>query len=106
MDDLAKYLHRHKQWSYQVFGPGLRTRGICAHIRKEVIEVEENPKDLKEWLDIVILAMDGFWRHGGVPELILPMLIAQQDRNIEREWPDWRKTDEDQPIEHKREAYE
>lgn len=102
MNRFVDYFKRQIEWSQKTFGPGWRSKGICAHIRKEVDEVEANPTDLFEWVDIMILAMDGYWRHGGDPAELLDFLQIKQDRNMAREWPDWRTVPEDQAIEHKR----
>lgn len=100
--DLVSYLHRQWAWSRETFGPALRTKGIVQHITKELREIEAEPHDLAEWVDVIILAMDGFWRHGGKPEDLLPAMQAKQDRNFARTWPDWRTMGEDQAIEHDR----
>lgn len=100
--DLISYLERQWAWSKETFGPALRTRGIVQHITKELREIEAEPHDLAEWVDVIILAMDGFWRHGGKPEGLLPAMQAKQDRNFARSWPDWRTMGEDQAIEHDR----
>lgn len=100
--DLVSYLHRQWAWSKETFGPALRTKGIVQHITKELREIEADPHDLAEWVDVIILAMDGFWRHGGKPEDLLPAMQAKQDKNFARTWPDWRTMGEDQAIEHDR----
>lgn len=102
MTTIEAYHHRQIDWSRQTFGPGKRTKGICDHIRKEADEAEAKPHDLSEWVDLMILAMDGFWRHGGEPEDLMPMLLAKQKKNMARTWPDWRTMSEDKAIEHDR----
>lgn len=101
-DPLVAYLERQWSWSKETFGPALRTKGIVQHITKELREIEADPHDLAEWVDVIILAMDGFWRHGGKPSDLLPAMQAKQDRNFARTWPDWRTMGEDQAIEHDR----
>jgi len=99
---LREVLSNQKDWSLRTFGPGKRTIGITKHIEKECAEVRDNPDDLSEWVDIVILAMDGYWRAGGTPEEILRAIIAKQAINRERTYP---KTGEDEPSEHVRECH-
>lgn len=101
-DPLVAYLERQWAWSKETFGPALRTKGIVQHIKKELREIEAEPHDLAEWVDVIILAMDGFWRHGGKPADLLPAMQAKQDRNFARQWPDWRTMSEDSAIEHDR----
>lgn len=95
---LTAYLQRQEDWSSQTFGQGLRTRGIIEHIKKELAEVLANPHDLSEWVDVVILALDGYWRHGGVPETIMDALNAKQEKNFSRFYP--KPESEDVPSEH------
>jgi hypothetical protein len=47
---------------------------------------------------VLILAMDGYWRHGGKPEELAEMLEAKQRVNFERAWPPIQP--EDQATEH------
>lgn len=97
----AAHLHRQREWSRQTFGPGRRTQGVLDHIRKELVEIEDNPES-DEWVDVVILALDGAWRHGMEPQQIIDAIRAKQAKNEARVWPDWRLSDEDHAIEHDR----
>lgn len=98
--DLIKHLYRQREWSERTFGPGKRTDGVLDHIRKELTEVADEPDDLTEWVDVVILALDGAWRHGHTPEEIAAAITAKQARNEQRSWPDWRTQPKDRAIEH------
>lgn len=57
--NLIEYLQKQMAWSAATFGPGQRTKGITEHIREELAEIEQEPLDLFEWVDVVILALDG-----------------------------------------------
>jgi len=96
--ELQKYLTRQWHWSKKVFGPGLRTSGIIAHIKSELDEIEANPHDLSEWIDVIILALDGYWRHGGTGHMLQKLLQEKQDRNFARDWPPY--TGDDAPVFH------
>ena len=96
------YLERHREWSRATFGPGTRAMGLVDHIRKELAEIEAAPGDLGEWVDVIILAIDGAWRSGAEPADIIAALKAKQARNEARTWPDWRTCSPDQAIEHVR----
>jgi len=98
--DLVEHLRRQRAFSQKTFGYGLRSEGICAHIRKELDEIAREPFDLEEWIDVVILGFDGAWRTCHSPEEIVNMLVAKQEKNEARQWPDYRKIARDQPIEH------
>jgi len=99
---LEAYYARQIEWSRATFGPAQRTKGIIDHITKELREIAADPHDLSEWIDVVILAMDGFWRHGGTPTDLMACLQAKQEKNMARTWPGWRTMSEDQAIEHDR----
>jgi dATP/dGTP pyrophosphohydrolase len=99
---LLDHLRHQREFSEKTFGPGQRTAGVLAHIRKELNEIESAPLDLSEWMDVVILALDGAWRAGYSPEEIVAGLTEKQARNEAREWPDWRTQPADAPIEHVR----
>lgn len=100
--DLVAHLTRQRAFSLKTFGPGIRTKGVIEHIKKELVEIEAKPYDLKEWIDVVILAFDGAWRSGANPEEIARIFESKQTINEGREWPDWRTCDPNNAIEHVR----
>lgn len=102
--DLVQHLERQRAFSEKAFGPGTRTKGVLAHIRKELNEIEAAPEDVSEWIDVVLLALDGAWRAGFTSAEIAAALEAKQGKNERRTWPDWRTASEDAPIEHSRSA--
>lgn len=97
-----EHLARQAKFSLATFGPGARSKGVVDHIRKELCEIEADPSDLKEWVDVIILALDGAWRTGATPQQIIDAIVAKQDKNEGRVWPDWRTADPDKAIEHDR----
>ena len=101
--DIVAFIKKQIEWSGRTFGPGDRAAGVVAHIRKELIEIEQDPRDVEEWIDVVILALDGAWRAGHSAETIAAALEAKAAKNRSRTWPDWRNARPDQPIEHVRE---
>lgn len=100
--DFKSHLYRMIDFSAKTFGPFPRPKGLIDHIRKELQEIEADPTDLKEWVDVIILGIDGAWRAGHRPEDIIAALVATQDQNEARTWPDWRTVPADQAIEHDR----
>lgn len=110
--DLVEHLHRQIPFSERTFGPTARTHGIIDHIRKELNEIEQHPGDLEEWIDVALLAFDGAWRclradkpeeiRHYSPEDVANMLRYKLEKNIERNWPDWREVGQDKAIEHDR----
>jgi hypothetical protein len=98
----AAHLARQREFSLATFGPGSRLHGVLDHIRKELGEIEADPTDLGEWVDVIILAFDGAWRAGWEPQDIIDAIKAKQSRNEARSWPDWRTQPSDRAIEHVR----
>jgi len=86
-EGLIKYLNKQKEWSSRTFRGGRRTVGITEHIKKEISEVIDDPDSPDEWIDIVILALDGAWRTGATSEQIVSRLLEKQAINFERHFP-------------------
>lgn len=99
------YLTHQREWSEATFGPGGNNQGVIDHIRKELVEIEEDPIELDEWVDVIILGFDGAMRAGHDPQAILDAVAAKQARNEAREWPDWRTQDPGKAIEHTPESW-
>jgi hypothetical protein len=111
MTDFQTHLTRQIVFSKTTFGPGARTKGVIDHIRKELIEVEESGGSANEWVDVVILALDGLTRQiwHGTPmpisaekaaSIAVDMILFKQHKNERRDWPDWRTQSQDAAIEH------
>lgn len=113
MFDLKAHLIRQMAFSHATFGPGERREGVIDHIRKELVEVETSGGESSEWVDVVILALDGLTRRlayfNGVrvdPALVadraIKLIVGKQTRNEARTWPDWRTAAPGKAIEHDR----
>jgi hypothetical protein len=96
----AAHLRRQKEWAKQTFGPGQRHLGILDHISKELKEIEDAPDDLYEWVDVMILALDGALNAGWEPQEVIDAIHEKQTRNEARTWPDWRTVEPGKAIEH------
>lgn len=111
---LKQHLIRQMAFSHATFGPGQRTEGVIDHIRKELVEVEEANGESSEWVDVVILALDGLTRSlayslddgntrrnpSEVAQMACNMIEGKQARNESRVWPDWRNAEKGRAIEH------
>ncbi|MAY63959.1 MAG: hypothetical protein CML29_17285 [Rhizobiales bacterium] len=110
--DLKQHLLRQMAFSRATFGTGSRTNGVVDHIRKELEEVQESHGCPSEWVDVVILGLDGLTRslsfviedQDEVADEACRMIVDKQSRNERRDWPDWRTADPDKAIEHDRSA--
>jgi len=115
--NLKQHILRQSVFSRATFGPTPRTAGVTDHIKKELEEVrtaKTHDERVKEWTDVVILALDGLWReimygqpHGlwdfpKVAEIAEANILAKQAKNEKRNWPDWRTADPNKAIEHDR----
>ena len=110
--DLEAHLTRQVVFSRATFGPGERRAGVIDHIRKELAEVEAADGEAAEWVDVVILALDGLTRrlwatmpHDNADEVASTacrMIRGKQAKNERRDWPNWRNADLDKAIEHVR----
>lgn len=98
--NLIKHLERQREFSADTFGPGYSTERITDHIRKELLEIESDPLDLEEWVDVILLALDGAWRTGATSEQVVEAIDEKMTKNENREWPDWREVDDGKAIEH------
>lgn len=100
--DLITHIERQREFSERTFGPGLRTEGVSDHIRKELAEIAAAPRDLGEWVDVILLALDGAWRAGYTPIEICEAIAGKLRKNEMRKWPDWRTAAPGKAIEHDR----
>ena len=97
-NSLTAFMKDQEAWSRKTFGNGKRTEGTLKHIEKEIAEVRAKPDDLSEWIDIVILALDGYWRHGGKDAI--GDIIAKGKINRSRTY--LMPASDDEPSEHVR----
>lgn len=108
--DLIAHLTRAREFSWKTFGtpqqrdPKDPTRGVRAHLTKEMGEIAEKPSDLEEWIDVATLAFDGAMRAGYSPDEVAAMLDYKHRKNAARKWPDWRTAAPGQAIEHIRDS--
>ena len=106
--DLEQHLKRQIAFSRATFGPGTRQKGVIDHIRRELIEVENSDGSPEEWVDVVILSLDGLTRAllnkgrtvDRAAEAAVDLIVEKQNRNELRDWPDWRTAPADKAIEH------
>lgn len=96
-----QWLNDLHDWNLRTFGPGLRTEGVTDHIARELDEIRLTPTDPSEWADVVLLALSGFMRAvDGDAEALIDAVRAKCERNMQRQWPDWRTADPGKAIEH------
>lgn len=121
--DFIAYLTRQITFSRGAFGPGRRHKGVVQHIKKELDELEEAEGSPDEWVDLVMLSLDGLTRavrerlragsdtvqgfeppHDRIARDSAAIILGKLAKNELRDWPDWRGCGEDVAIEHDRSA--
>lgn len=103
MFNLIEHLKRQNEFSAKTFGPPREpnaSAGVIDHLKEEITEVESDPKDIMEWIDIMMLASDGAFREGYTPENIAAAWAMKLDINMSRTWPDWRSAEPGKAIKH------
>ncbi len=101
-DDMAinaAFLRRLRLWSAETFG-GQRPVGILDHLRKEVEEIAEDPTDVNEWVDAILLALDGAMSTGHTPKEVIRAVHEKMTVNEKRDWPAPDPANADKAVEH------
>lgn len=98
--DLIEHLTEQLAFSLKTFGLGIRTQGTLDHIRDELEEIETDPTDPVEWIDVVLLALDGALRLTSDPVKVASVLRLKLEQNKRRRWPDWRIVSDVKAIKH------
>jgi len=108
--NLKDHIIRQMLFSANAFGPGDREKGVSDHISKELKEISEAEDKPREWVDVFLLSLDGFWRavvaanpeltRREVAEIICEIVDEKQGKNERREWPNRRTADPNGAIQH------
>lgn len=85
-----------KRWSEKEFG-SQRLRGIIAHLRREVRELENNPRNLEEFADCQMLLMDALTQAGYNMDELKGAVDCKLEINKKR---NWKEPNEDGSVEH------
>ena len=99
---IKRILSRQREFSLRAFGPGKRTLGLSKHILEELIEVQESDHDVRECIDVLILALDLCWRSGASLDDIALYLARKMTTNEARKWPPVGSVGETDKINHVR----
>ena len=105
MERLERLAAEHAAWSQATFGSDA-TRdwtGPLAHLKKEILEIEDQPFDREEWADALLLLLDGARRAGFNAQGL--MLAAEYKLAINKNRV-WQPPNEDGSVEHNRDPQE
>lgn len=84
--DLAGFFEDKAKWSRDTFGEELTVAGLIHHLKKELKEVEADPTDIEEWVDVIFLALDGIARSGHSGKALILAMVAKHQKNRKRTW--------------------
>lgn len=84
--DFEKFINQKLLWSIKTFGIDLSPHGIVDHIRRELLEIVAQPHDLKEWVDVILIALDGASRAGFTGAEIVRAMVEKMEVNRARRW--------------------
>lgn len=100
-NSIERFFQAKTAWSAETFGTDYPTEAIARHIELELVEIRENPSDLLEWIDVVMLGFEGYWRNGGASVNLTPDLWRKLEICKQRSYP---APVGDEPAEHVREG--
>lgn len=98
-DDLLHKLQRLQfdisQWRMTIFGPynAKDYMRFFQHLHSEVSELEENPKDILEYADIMIMLIDLAYVNNFTMKDLIEALYAKMEINKKREYINGRRVD-------------
>lgn len=104
VSEFGEWIENQRTWSEATFGRGDRAAAILSHIECEVKEVRQCPSDLEEWVDIILLSIDGARRQGYTGVEIVSAILEKQGINKRRSWPIPPVHDDGKPLFHRRRA--
>jgi len=91
-------------WSAQTFGRA-SVRGPVGplkHLAREAMEAAENPADIAEYADCVLLMIDAVRRSGFTAEQVVDAAAEKLQANKLRTWPAPTDMAANEPVEHVR----
>lgn len=88
LQKLEKFIKERNEFSSSRFGtPEVRScLGPLHHLKEEVQELIDNPKDEMEWADCFLLLLDAAWRNGHSLQDLLDFSERKLEINKNREW--------------------
>lgn len=96
--DWKKFQDEIKQWESETF-PKSTLHSRMEHLRDETFEVEDNPKDIYEWADVLMLYFQGLTEQGYTLDDVYDACIKKFEILKNREWD---KPDEKGVVRHKK----
>lgn len=86
-------------WQQETLG-NRGSKGPLAHLAKEVVEIQNNPRDLEEYADAVFMIINALYNEGFTFWDLLQACWKKLEINKLRSWPKPSADNLDKPIEH------
>jgi len=101
---LTNLAESHSKWSQETFGSDeiKGPLGSILHLQKEINELLENPKDIKEYADVLLLTLDASRRAGFDIVTLLEATSEKLQENKTRKWNLLNRKNIDEPVEHQK----
>lgn len=102
IEKIMDYRTEHVAWSDEAFGPpSIRGPiGPLQHLKKECDEAIAKPTDIKEYADILNLALDAARRAGFTLEQLVTAAHEKVKENKTRKWPALYEQDPNSDVGH------
>ena len=99
MTEFLRFQIEAHRWSEQTFGVARSPDGPIAHLVKEVKELQQNPYDIMEYADCLMLILDAASNASITGDKLLEAAWEKLEINRQR---DWGIPDADGVVEHRR----
>lgn len=103
MEKLLAFFEEHRRWSLRTFGKR-KPEPPLYHLQEEVEEMLDNPKDIKEYADGILLIMDAAQNAGFTPEEVLAAMMQKFHTDLVHR--KWNKPNKKGYSTHKKEKFE
>lgn len=99
---LENLIYDHAAWSQATFGLDTKRgpKGPLIHLKKEVREAIDNPRDIMEHADIFLLSLDALRRAGFTFQQLVEASRRKLEINKQREWAAIEQQDPEGVVEH------
>lgn len=84
--NLIDLLRKQQEFSQQVYGPH-PTRNVMVCIKMELQRVIDNPDDVLQWADVLLMVFDGAMHRGFTPEEIAAAMEKSLNSQLHRPVP-------------------
>lgn len=84
---LGVLIKEHEKFSDETFGKDRNPIGPLKHLKKEIDEIIENPDDIVEYADFLLLFIDAIRLNGYTFSKVINAAFEKLEVNKTRDWP-------------------